>query len=112
MKVVCHPALATGGPIGAETAVGLSECVPLIDDWGEAGVEVQQAVIIVCRGSPIAMPEDASYILANSRRCHGVYGASSRQWLPVEAGPTEQTRRFTAIGSKRTAGPARARRAS
>jgi predicted TIM-barrel enzyme len=110
--VVCHMGLTTGGSIGAETAVELSQCVPLIDEWAEAAMEVRQDVIILCHGGPIAMPEDASYILANSRHCHGFYGASSMERLPVEAALTEQTRRFKAIGSKRTAGPARARRAS
>jgi predicted TIM-barrel enzyme len=103
--------LTTGGSIGAETAFKLADCVPLIDEWADAAMQVRQDVIILCHGGPIAMPEDASYILANSRQCHGFYGASSMERLPAEAALTEQTRRFKAIGSKRLPGNAQTRRA-
>jgi len=43
------------------------------------------------------MPEDASYILQRSARCHGFYGASSMERLPVEAALTERTREFKSI---------------
>ena len=110
--IVCHMGLTTGGSIGAETAFKLADCVPLIDEWAEAAMKVRQDVIILCHGGPIAMPEDASYILANCQRCHGFYGASSMERLPAEAALTEQTKRFKAIGSKRLPGNARTRRAS
>ena len=53
------------------------------------------------RCSPIATPEDASYILAHCQGCHGFYGASSIERLPTELALTEQTRRFKAIERRR-----------
>ena len=41
---------------------------------------------------PIAMPEDAKYILERSPRCHGFYGASSMERLPVETALGANTR--------------------
>ena len=95
--VVCHMGLTTGGAIGAETGVTLEESVGLIDDWSQAALEVNPEVIVLCHGGPIAMPDDAQYVLANARNVHGFYGASSMERLPVEEALTEQTRRFKAL---------------
>ena len=61
--VVCHLGLTTGGAIGAETAVKLKDCVPLIDAWAAAARSVNRDVIVLCHGGPIARPADARYIL-------------------------------------------------
>lgn len=95
--VVCHMGLTTGGAIGAETALTLADCVPKINSWAGAAKAVNPDVIVLCHGGPIAMPEDATYILANCPDCHGFYGASSMERLPTETALTEQTRRFKAI---------------
>ncbi len=95
--VVCHLGLTTGGSIGAETALELADCVPLIDEWAHAALKVRKDVIVLCHGGPIASPADAEYILANAQVCHGFYGASSMERLPTEAALTEQTRKFKAI---------------
>ncbi len=95
--VVCHMGLTTGGAIGAETALTLADCVPKINAWAKAAKAVNPDVIVLCHGGPIAMPEDATYILANCPDCHGFYGASSMERLPTETALTEQTRRFKAI---------------
>jgi predicted TIM-barrel enzyme len=95
--VVCHLGLTTGGAIGAETAVKLSDCVPLINRWAEAALRVRKDVIVLCHGGPIARPEDAAYILRECPHCHGFYGASSMERLPAETALTETTRRFKAI---------------
>ncbi len=34
--IVCHMGLTVGGSIGAETALTLADCVPLIDEWAIA----------------------------------------------------------------------------
>jgi predicted TIM-barrel enzyme len=107
--VVCHMGLTTGGSIGAETAFGLADCVPLIDEWAEAALKVRKDVIVLCHGGPISMPQDAEYILANAAVCHGFYGASSMERLPAETALTEQTRKFKAI---RIGGSRRVRRAA
>ena len=36
----------------------------------------------------------AAYVLQRTRRCHGFYGASSMERLPVEQALTDQTRAF------------------
>ena len=54
-------------------------------------------MIVLCHGGPIAMPHDAEYILQRCRTCHGFYGASSMERLPVETALTEQTRKFKSI---------------
>jgi predicted TIM-barrel enzyme len=95
--IVCHLGLTTGGAIGAETALRLADCVPLISRWAEAALKVRKDVIVLCHGGPIARPEDAAYILAACPQCHGFYGASSMERLPAETALTETTRRFKAI---------------
>jgi predicted TIM-barrel enzyme len=95
--IVCHLGLTTGGSIGAETALKLKDCVPLIDEWADAALKVRRDVVVLCHGGPIAMPDDAEYILANCRTCHGFYGASSMERLPTEVALTEQTQKFKAI---------------
>jgi predicted TIM-barrel enzyme len=95
--VVCHLGLTTGGVIGAETALTLEACAPKIDAWARAAKSVNPEVLVLCHGGPIATPEDASYILAHCRECHGFYGASSMERLPTEMALTEQTRKFKRI---------------
>ena len=92
--IVCHLGLTTGGAIGAETALTLEGCVPLIDKWSAAARRVRKDVIVLCHGGPIAEPADAEYILRECREVHGFYGASSMERLPVERALTEQTRKF------------------
>jgi predicted TIM-barrel enzyme len=96
--VVCHMGLTTGGAIGAHTALKLADCVPLIDAWAAAAREVNPDVLILCHGGPIATPENAAYILAKTKSCHGFYGASSMERLPTESALTETTRTFKRIG--------------
>ena len=43
--VVCHMGLTTGGSIGADTALKLEDCVPLIREWAGAAREVRDDVI-------------------------------------------------------------------
>ena len=95
--IVPHMGLTTGGAIGAETALTLADCVPRINTWAAAAKRVKPDVIVLCHGGPIANPEDAEYILRHCPECHGFYGASSMERLPVEGALTEQTRKFKAI---------------
>jgi predicted TIM-barrel enzyme len=93
--VVCHLGLTTGGAIGAETAMKLSDCVGPITAWAAAARAVRPDIIVLCHGGPIATPEDAQYILRECPTCDGFYGASSMERLPTEVALTETTRRFT-----------------
>jgi predicted TIM-barrel enzyme len=95
--VVCHLGLTTGGAIGAETALKLSDCVAPINAWAAAARAVNPEVIVLCHGGPIATPEDAQYILKHCPGCNGFYGASSMERLPTEVALTETTRRFVQI---------------
>lgn len=95
--VVCHMGLTTGGAIGAETALTLDDCVERINAWADAARSVRGDVIVLCHGGPIAMPQDAEYVLARCPGCHGFYGASSMERLPTEGALTEQTRAFARI---------------
>ena len=76
----------------------LNQCVPLIDAWAAAARKVNPDVLVLCHGGPIAEPADARYILDHCADCHGFYGASSIERLPVERALTDQTRAFKAIG--------------
>jgi len=91
--IVAHMGVTTGGAIGATSAMRLEDCVPAIDAIAEAAIAVRSDVIILCHGGPIAMPEDAAYILRHCRACHGFYGASSMERLPVEHALAQPGRR-------------------
>ncbi|MFN7002072.1 MAG: phosphoenolpyruvate hydrolase family protein [Roseinatronobacter sp.] len=95
--IVCHLGLTTGGAIGAETALTLDQCPALVDAWAEAALKVNKDAIILVHGGPVAMPEDADFVLKNTETCHGFYGASSMERLPTEVALTEQTRAFKRI---------------
>ena len=90
--------VTTGGSIGATSARSLDDCVAAIDAIAAAAIAERSDVIVLCHGGPIAMPDDAAYVLKHARACHGFYGASSMERLPVERALTEQTRAFKAIG--------------
>ena len=96
--IVCHMGLTTGGTIGAATALTLQDCVPRINAWAEATMARRKDIIVLCHGGPIATPDDARFILKSCPDCHGFYGASSMERLPVETALTEQTRKFKEIG--------------
>ncbi|HSF65254.1 MAG TPA: phosphoenolpyruvate hydrolase family protein [Paracoccaceae bacterium] len=95
--IVCHLGLTTGGSIGAETALKLADCPAIVDRWARAALAVNPDAIILVHGGPVAMPEDADFILKNTATCHGFYGASSMERLPAEVALTEQTRAFKRI---------------
>ena len=99
--VVCHLGLTTGGAIGAETALKLEDCPARVDAWAEAALKVRRDIIVLVHGGPVSSPGDASFIINNTRNCHGFYGASSMERLPTEVALTEQTRKFKAIGRQR-----------
>ena len=56
--------------------------------------------IVLVHGGPVAMPDDAAFVMNETKLCHGFYGASSMERLPTEVALTEQTRRFKSIGAK------------
>ena len=98
--IVCHLGLTTGGSIGAQTALKLEDCPARIDAWAEAALSVNSRILVLAHGGPIANPADADFIMRNTRNCHGFYGASSMERLPVELALTDQVRKFKAIGAR------------
>jgi predicted TIM-barrel enzyme len=98
--IVCHMGLTTGGTIGANTALELKDCPALVDAWAEAALRVRYDVIVLVHGGPVAEPADAEYVLKSTKNCHGFYGASSMERLPVEVALTEQTRKFKRIARR------------
>jgi predicted TIM-barrel enzyme len=94
--LVAHMGLTTGGSIGAESAFSLDDCVVRVNAIADAGRSVRSDVIVLCHGGPIAMPEDAQYIL---ERCDidGFYGASSMERLPTENAIKTQVEDFTKL---------------
>ncbi|MFN5316603.1 MAG: phosphoenolpyruvate hydrolase family protein, partial [Planctomyces sp.] len=81
----------------AETALKLQDCVEPINRWTAAARKQRRDVLVLCHGGPIAMPDDAEYMLRQIPRLNGFYGASSMERLPTEIALTEQVRRFAAI---------------
>ena len=98
--IVCHLGLTTGGAIGAHTAPKLEDCPEQIDTWAAAALSVNPDILVLAHGGPIAEPADADFIMKHTRKCHGFYGASSMERLPVERALTEQVRKFKAIGAR------------
>ncbi len=95
--VVAHMGVTTGGSIGATSAKSLDSCIGEIDAIAEAALSVRKDVIILCHGGPIAIPADAEYVLKRAKNCHGFYGASSMERLPVETALKAQTQSFKSI---------------
>jgi predicted TIM-barrel enzyme len=92
--IVAHMGVTTGGSIGAKASKTLDQCVVEIDAIAAAAREVRGDVIVLCHGGPISMPDDARYIVKHARLCHGFYGASSAERLPVEIAIKAQIEEF------------------
>ena len=95
--VVAHTGLTTKGAIGATTALTLEESVGFVQAICDAARGVSEEVIVLCHGGPISEPEDAEYVLQNTRGVDGFYGASSMERLPVEVAITEHVKKYKAI---------------
>jgi predicted TIM-barrel enzyme len=95
--LVPHLGLTTSGTIGAQTAVTLAEAAERVQQMRDAAVAVNPDVLVLCHGGPIAEPDDAAYVLANTTGVVGFFGASSMERLPVERAIAEQARAFKSI---------------
>ena len=95
--IVAHMGLTTSGSIGAKTALTLDESVTRVKQIADSARSTREDVIVLCHGGPIAMPDDAKYVLGRLDNVDGFYGASSMERLPTEIALTEQVRAFTAI---------------
>lgn len=95
--IVAHMGLTTSGTIGAQTALTLQDCVGRVSDILAAARSVRQDVLVLCHGGPIAMPEDAAFMLQQIPSLDGFYGASSMERLPTEQALTAQVKNFCKI---------------
>ena len=95
--VVAHMGCTSGGTIGAETVSPLEECVPLIQEIVNTCKSIREDVICLCHGGPIAMPEDARFIIERVDGIDGFYGASSTERFPTEIAIRDQIRAFKEI---------------
>jgi predicted TIM-barrel enzyme len=95
--IVAHMGLTTSGTIGAQTALTLNDCVPKVGAIAEAARSVREDVMVLCHGGPIAMPDDAKFMLDSLDTIDGFYGASSMERLPTEIALTAQVEKFVQI---------------
>jgi predicted TIM-barrel enzyme len=95
--VVSHMGLTTSGDIGAETALSLDEAAERVQAHHDAAKSVDDDVLVICHGGPIAWPEDAQYVLDNTDGVVGFFGASSIERLATEDAIEEQARKFKDI---------------
>lgn len=95
--LVAHMGLTTKGTIGAKTALTLDNCVIKIQEIHDAAKKVNPEILVICHGGPIAEPEDAAYILQNTKGIVGFFGASSMERLPTEMAIKTQVEKFKAI---------------
>ncbi|KAF2645304.1 hypothetical protein P280DRAFT_495214 [Massarina eburnea CBS 473.64] len=95
--IVAHMGLTTSGSIGATSGKTLDDCVKLVQQIRDVAVGVNQDVIVLCHGGPIAKPEDAEYVIQRTTGVHGFYGASSMERLPVEEAITAITKTFKGL---------------
>ncbi len=95
--IVSHMGLTTSGDIGAETALDLETAAERVQAHHDAAKDVNEDVMVICHGGPIAWPDDAEYVLNNTEGVVGFFGASSIERLPTEEAIQEQAREFKEI---------------
>jgi len=98
--LVAHMGLTTKGSIGAKTALTLDDCVKRVQEIADAGHEINPDIMIICHGGPIAEPDDARYIIENTKGVDGFFGASSIERFAAEVGIKKQTEAFKVIINK------------
>jgi predicted TIM-barrel enzyme len=95
--IVSHMGLTTSGDIGAETALDLESAAERVQAHHDAAKDVEEDVLVICHGGPIAWPDDAQYVLEHTEGVVGFFGASSIERLPTEAAIENQAREFKEI---------------
>ncbi|MCL4113935.1 UNVERIFIED_CONTAM: hypothetical protein GTU68_036230 [Idotea baltica] len=99
--IVAHMGLTTCGSIGAQTAKSLDDSVTLVAEIAAAAKAERDDVFVLCHGGPIAMPNDAAYIMKRVPSIDGFYGASSMERLPTEVAITDQIKRFKRLSLRK-----------
>ena len=92
--LIPHMGLTTKGTIGARTALTLEQAVVRVQELCDAARSVAPDILVLCHGGPIAEPEDAARVLAQTTGVVGFFGASSIERLPTELAITGCVRQF------------------
>jgi predicted TIM-barrel enzyme len=92
--LIPHMGLTTKGDIGARSALTLEEAARRVQRLCDAAKAINPDVLVLCHGGPIAEPEDAEYVLKNTKGVVGFFGASSIERLPTELAITGCVKRF------------------
>jgi predicted TIM-barrel enzyme len=92
--LIPHMGLTTKGAIGAATALSLEDCIKRIQAMHDAAKRINNEILVLCHGGPIAEPADAQAILDGTKGIVGFYGASSMERLPVEPAIANRVREF------------------
>lgn len=100
--VVAHMGLTTKGTIGAQTALSLEQCIPLIQEIHDAAKRANPEILVLCHGGPISEPPDAAMILEGTTGVAGFFGASSIERLPVERAIVAQVESFKSLRINQT----------
>src|SRR5262245_57342361 len=95
--LIPHMGLTTKGMIGASSAVTLEDAARPLQSMHDPAKKINQDILVLCQGAPIAEPADAQYILDHTQGIVGFYGASSMERLPVEPAIEGRVRQFTEL---------------
>ena len=95
--LIPHMGLTTKGMIGAQTALSLEQAAQRVQQMHDVAKQINQEILVLCHGGPIAEPEDAQYVLDHTEGVVGFYGASSMERLPVEPAISNRIRDFTGL---------------
>ena len=98
--LIPHMGLTTKGSIGAHTAMTLQQAAQQVQSICDAAKRVRPDILVLCHGGPISEPDDARFILENTKGVVGFFGASSIERLPTELAITHCVRQFKAIAVK------------
>lgn len=95
--LIPHMGLTTKGTIGAQTALTLEEAAKKVQAMHDAAKSINDNILVLCHGGPIAEAEDAQYILDNTNGIVGFFGASSIERLPTEVAITGCVEQFKSL---------------
>jgi predicted TIM-barrel enzyme len=98
--IVAHMGLTTKGMIGARSAKTIEQCATEVQAICDAAKSVRKDILVICHGGPISEPEDAAWIISNTKGIAGFFGASSIERLPTEIAITQQVKAFKAMDVK------------
>ena len=95
--LIPHMGLTTKGSIGAKSAMTLDEAAIRVQALHDAAKKINPDILVLCHGGPISEPEDAAYVIRQTKGIVGFFGASSVERLPTEIAITDCVRRFKSI---------------